>query len=116
MELTYRKEGDYLVPNLTVPPRLPGSLGKYAFLRRNYLKQHHRIQYLSLLTSGELNDHLWDIEQTACARVEIITTTIAASEGVTEELKATDPMKWVALMNNIRSAAEEAIMEEIIYT
>ena len=71
--------------------------------------------YINLLTSEKLDEHLWDIEQTALERMETITTMMAASVGVTEELKAKDPMKWIGLMNSIRSAAEETILAELIY-
>jgi len=115
MELTYRKEGDYLIPNLMLKPKLPMILGKYAYLRRKYLHGHHRVLYLNLLTSEKLDEHLWDIEQTALERIEIITVKMATSEGVTEELKAKDTMRWTGLMNSIRSAAEETILDELIY-
>jgi len=116
MELTYRLEGDYLIPNLAFKNE-PHSitLGKYAYLRKKYLKQHRKVLYINLLTSEKLSNHLWDIEQAALERMEIITSKMAASEGVTEELKARDPMKWTGLMNAIRSAAEETILEELIY-
>ena len=115
MELTYRNEGDYLLPNLTVKSNPNITLGKYAYLRKKYLKQHRKLLYINLLTSGDLSEHLWDIEQTALERIEIITKAMAVNEGVTEELKANDPMKWTGLMNSIRSAAEETILEELIY-
>jgi len=115
MELTYRNEGDYMLPNLTLKTSLEVTLGKYAYLRKKYLKQHRKVLYINLLTSGNLTEHLWDIEQTALERVEIITKAMAVKEGITEELKANDPMKWTGLMNSIRSAAEETIFEELIY-
>jgi len=115
MELTYRNVGDYLIPNLMLKPKPPMILGKYAYLRRKYLHDHRRVLYLNLLTSDKLDDHLWDIEQTALERMETITTMMAASEGMTEELKAKDPIKWIGLMNSIRSSAEETILAELIY-
>jgi len=115
MELTYRMEGDYRVPNLTVPEERQVVLGKYALLRKNYLKQHRRILFVNLLTSGTLNEHLTEIEQTAQERMELITRQMAAAQGVTEELKAADQMKWVGLMNNIRTSAEETILNDLIY-
>jgi len=115
MELTYRVEGDYLVPNLKVKAIPQLTLGKYAYLRKKYLKQHRKVLYINLMTSGDLAEHLWDIEQTALERIETITTMMAAKEGITEELKARDPMKWTGLMNSIRSAAEETILDELIY-
>jgi len=113
--LTYRREGDYHVPNLTVPEEPPVTLGKYALLRKKYLKQHRRAHYVNLLTSGMLNLHLMDIERTANERVELLVLMMAAMEGVTEELKASDQMKWVGTMNNIRAAAEETVLEDLIY-
>jgi len=115
MELIYRVEGDYLVPNFMVKTNPNITLGKYAYLRKKYLKQHRKVIYTNLLTSGNLAEHLWDIEQTALERIETITKMMAAKEGITEELKANDPMKWTGLMNSIRSAAEETILEELIY-
>jgi hypothetical protein len=87
MELTYRMEGDYRVPNLTVPEESPVILGKYALLRKKYLKQHRRVLYLNLLTAGTLNAHLTEIEQTATSRMEQLTVQMAAAQGVTEKLK-----------------------------
>ena len=115
MELTYRVEGDYLVPNLKVKAIPQLTLGKYAYLRKKYLKQHRKVLYINMLTSGNLTEHLWDIEQTALDRMETITKMTATNEGITEELKVKDPMKWVGLMNSIHSAAEETILEELIY-
>jgi len=96
-------------------PEQPVPLGKYAYLRRKYLKQHRKVMYTNLLTSDKLNEHLLDIEQTALERMEIITAIMAVSEGVTEELKAKDMLRWTGLMNAIRFAAEEIILEELIY-
>ena len=116
MELTYRTEGNYLIPNLTLKSKPPMVFGKYSHLRRKYLHDHRRVLYLNLLTSDKLDEHLKDIEQTAMMRMETITNQIALSAGVTEELKASDPMKWIGLMNSIRSAAEEVILTELIYS
>jgi hypothetical protein len=114
-ELTYRMEGDYLVPNLTVPEEGEVILGKYALLRKNHLKQYNRVLYVNLLTEGNLNRHLMDIEQTAMERMDLMTRQMAAAQGVTEKLKASDQMKWVGLMNNIRHSAEETILNDLIY-
>ena len=115
MELTYRTEGDYRVPNLTVPEESPVVLGKYALLRKKYLKQHRRVLYLNLLTAGTLNEHLTEIEQTAMSRIEQLTAQMAAAQGVTEKLKAESQMQWVGLMNNIRHSAEESVLSDLIY-
>jgi len=93
MELTYRTEGDYLVPNLTFKEKQPRTLGKYACLRKEYLKQHKKVMYINLLTAGTLAEHLNEIEQTATERIEIITKAMAKADGVTEKLKANDPIK-----------------------
>ena len=92
------------------------ALGKYALLRRKFLKENRRITYTNLLTSGKLNSHLAEIEQTALSRMDQVVAQMAKTEGVTEERKARDPMKWVQLMNNLRNAAEETILTELIYS
>lgn len=90
------------------------TFGKYASLRRQYLEQHRPVEFSNLKITGKLNEHLQEIDRTAHARIEQITKEMARTEGVTEKLKATDQMKWVGLMNNIRHAAEETVLEELI--
>ena len=114
-DLTYRTEGDYRVPNLAVPEEGPVVLGKYALLRKQHLKQHNRILFVNLLTAGTLNQHLMEIERTANERIELMTAQMAEAQGVDEKLKASDQMRWVGLMNNIRQAAEETILHDLIY-
>ena len=113
--ITYTRQGDYLIPDLTLPtePELP--LGRYALMHRDYLEQHKRVTYLNLLTQGRLNEHLYQTEQTALQRLELLTKQLSAEQGVTEELKASDQMKWVQMMNNIQNAAEETVLAELIY-
>ena len=89
---------------------------KYALLRKKFLKEHRRVTYTNLLTSGKLNSHLSEIQQTAQRRMEQIVAQMAKSQGVTEELKASDQMKWVGLMNNLQNAAEEMVLAELIYS
>ena len=113
--ITYTMQGDYRLPNLLPPQEAEITLGKYALMRRKFLKQNRRVMYTNLLTSGRLNQHLMEIEQTARSRMELLTSQMAKAEGVTEELKASDPMKWTGPMNNIRHAAEEMILVELIY-
>ena len=103
----------YSRPNITDRARAP--LGRYALMHRNYLEKHKRVTYLNLLTSGRLNGHLHEVEQTALQRLELLTKQLSAEQGVTEELKEKAPMQWVGLMNNIRSQAEEVILTELIY-
>ena len=115
MELTYTNQGDYRLPNLIAPEEPEVHLGKYALLRRSYLKNHRRILFTNLLTSGKLNAHLMEIEEAAQNRMEQIVKGMAAQDGVTEELKALDQMEWVHRMNAIRDSAEEIIFRELIY-
>ena len=115
-EITYTRQGDYNLPNLLPPQEEPVPHGKYALLRKKFLKEHRRVTYTNLLTSGKLNSHLAEIQQTAQRRMEQIVAQMAKNQGVTEELKASDQMKWVGLMNNIQNAAEEMGLAELIYS
>ena len=114
-EITYTRQGDYNLPNLLPPQEEPVPHGKYALLRKKFLKEHRRVTYTNLLTSGRLSSHLAEIQQTAQRRMEEIVAQMAKSQGVTEELKASDQMKWVGLMNNLQNAAEETVLAELIY-
>ena len=116
MEVTYRMQDGFLLPNLLMPQERSVHLGKYAELRRQYLMKHRRVLYINLKTSCRLTEHLAEIEQTALSRMDQVVAQMAKTEGVTEELKARDPMKWVQLMNNLRNAAEETILTELIYS
>ena len=114
-EITYTKQNDYLIPDLTLPtePELP--LGRYALMHRDYLEKHKRVTFLNLLASGRLNAHLHNVEQTALDRLERMIKKLGAEQGVTEELKEKAPMQWIQMMNGIRSQAEEVILKELIY-
>ena len=113
--ITYTRQGDYLIPDLTLPTEQEIPLGRYAQMHRSYLEQHKRVTYLNLLTSGKLNEHLYQTEQTALQRLELLTKQLSAEQGVTEELKATDPLRWTGLMNNLRHSAEELVLSDLIY-
>ena len=113
--LTYTMRGDYSLPNLLPPQEAEVTLGKYALMRRRFLKQNRRVTYTNLLTTGRLNRHLLEIEQTAKTRIEQMLAQMAKAAGVTEELKAADPMKWTGLMNNLKHSAEETVLAELIY-
>ena len=112
----YTIKGGYRLPDLLPPQEPETALGKYGLLRRKYLKEHRKVLFTNLLTSGKLNEHLAEIDRTARQRVEQTVTAMAQAEGVTEELKAADPMKWVRLMSNLRNAAEETVLAELIYS
>ena len=116
MEITYRMQNGYQVPNLMMPSVPEVHLGKYAELRRAYLKKHRRVLYTNLKTSGKLTEHLAEIEQTAQRMVEQAVAQMAKIEGVTEALKATDPMRWTGLMNNLKHSAEETVLNDLIYS
>ena len=115
-EITYSRQGSYNLPNLLPPQEPEVALGKYALLRRKFLKENRRITYTNLLTSGKLNSHLAEIEQTALSRMDQVVAQMAKTEGVTEELKARDPMTWVGLMNTCKAQAEEILLTELIYS
>ena len=114
---TYTQQGDYLLPNLTLPAeKETGNIGVWALRHKRYMKQHHKVLYYNLLTSGKLDSYLADIEEQAQQLFLRLVKELAEKEGVTEQLKAADQMAWVRKMNNIRSVATEIIFEEIIYT
>ena len=113
--LTYTMQGDYLLPNLLPTQEPEIHLGKYALMRRDYLKKYRRVLYTNLLTKGKLNTHLMEVEQTALNHMEQSVTQMAKDMGVTEQMKESDPMKWVGLMNNIKAAAEEDVLRDLIY-
>ena len=113
---TYRQEGDYLLPNLSLPPDTEEyHLGKYGRLRQQYLKEHRRALYSSLLLEGSLKKHLAEINCSCNDRLEIIETAMMKQEGVTEALKASNQMEWVRRRNSIRNRAEEVILTELVY-
>ena len=112
---TYPMQGDYCLPNLTLPPEEERHIGVWAHRRRQYLKQHHKILYYNLLTSGKLRFHLADVEEEAQSLFLRLVKEYAEREGVTEQLKAENPMEWVQKMNNIRSRAAETVYADLIF-
>lgn len=112
---TYTMQGDYRLPNLTLPDEEERPIGVWAHRRRQYLKQHHKILYCNLLTSGKLRSHLADIEEEAQFLFLRLVKEYADLEGLTEQLKAVNPTEWVQKMNNIRSRAAETIYADLIF-
>ena len=113
---TYRKVGDYFVPNLVLPNEGRSyQIGKFGRLRRRYLKEHRKSVYTEMVLSGKLNEHLAEIDQACYERIDRLVKQMAEREGVTEALKASDQMAWVGHMNNIRSRAEEIVLSEVVY-
>lgn len=112
---TYTMQGDYYLPNLTLPSEEERPIGVWAHRRRRYLKQHHKILYYNLLTSGKLHSHLADVEEEAQSLFLWLVKEYAEREGVTEQLKAENPTEWVQRMNNIRSRATETVCADLIF-
>ena len=112
---TYRREGDYLVPNLLPPEAPKHPIGKYGRLRQAYLKEHQPITYNAMALNGTLWQYLADIDQTCNERMELIVRQMAQREGVTESLKAASGMEWVGRMNSIHNRAEEIVLREVVY-
>ena len=115
MELTYRKCGDYYIPNLTLRDSKEYSIGKYGWMRRTYLEKHRPFLYHELLVTERLMAHLGEIDTACRERLEVMEKDMMAQKGVTEALKAADQMEWVRRCNSIRSRAEEVILRELVY-
>ena len=112
--MNYIQNGDYLIPDLNLSEQPSKPLGKYGRMRKAYLKEHRPLLYNQLLMSEKLYPHLIEIDETAQSRLEQMMPQLAESVGATEELKASDPMKWVGLMNTCKAQAEEILMAELI--
>ena len=115
MKITYTSHEGFYLPNLTLPRKEEASFGRYGCLRLKYLKEHRRVLYINLLTSGEIAQHLSEIDRQAREMLELLVKQMAQAQGITEQLKVEDQMAWVGTMNNIRSAAEEVVMQEVLF-
>lgn len=111
---TYTLQGDYRLPNITLPAEEERPIGVWGQRRLQYLKQYHKVLYYNLLTSGKLHSHLADTEEQAQILFSRLVKEYAEKKGVTEQLKATDQMAWVRQMNNIRECANALVMKEVI--
>ncbi len=114
--IQYELIGDYYYPCLTIENEEPPTLTKYGRMRERYLREHRKVLYCNLLTSGKLYEHLAEIDTSACNMAEYLIKEMARKQGVTEQLKAEDMMKWVGLMNNIRACADEIVLNDIVYS
>ena len=112
---TYTMQGDYRLPDLTLPAEEERPIGVWGQRRLRYLKQHHKILYCNLLTSGKLHSHLADVEEEAQSLFLRLVKEYAEREGLTEQLKAENPTEWVQKMNNIRSRAAETVYADLIF-
>ncbi|MCI6388193.1 MAG: TnpV protein [Ruminococcus sp.] len=112
---TYTMQGDYCLPNLTLPAEDEHPIGVWGQRRLRYLKQYHKVIYYNLLTSGKLHFHLTDTEEQAQELFSRLVKEYAEKEGVTEQLKATDQMKWVQKINNIQERVTETVYTDVVF-
>ena len=115
MSVNYIRTGDYLIPDLKLPKE-NRPIGKWGRMHRDYLKEYHPIQFNNLVLSGNLWTYLADLNKQAEQRMEMLITQMKSAEGITEALKAADPMGWTQRMSNITARAEEIVREELIYS
>ena len=111
----YTMQGDYRLPNITLPAEEERPIGVWGKRRLRYLKQHHKALYYNLLTSGKLHSHLTDVDEEAQSLFSRLVKEYAEKEGIAEQLKATDPMKWVQKMNSIRERVMEAVCKDVVF-
>ena len=111
---TYREENGHLIPNVTLPEQTDYQIGKYGRMHLDYIKQHRRGRYTTLLTESKLNAQLHEIDLEANEMLEVIISHLATERGIDENLKARDMLRWVAEMNNIKSSAEEIVLREVV--
>ena len=113
-DITYKAVGDYLLPMITLPES-SGPIGHFGRLRKAFLRENRPLFFQTMLLNGTLDAHLADLNRQATERKETLIRQMAAKEGITEELKAANPMAWVQRMNNLRACAEEIILKELVY-
>lgn len=113
--IEYHLEGDYYIPNLVMPEQEKVTLNKYGRMRLNYLKENKKAEYSIMLMDGTLNSHLKEIQETATERVEKIIKQLRFKSNLTEDMKNTDMLYWVGMMNNFKNQAEEIVFYELIY-
>ena len=114
-ELTYSRCGDYYIPDLKLSEQTETPIGKYGRMRKQYLEKHRPVLYTSLILQERLYPHLLEIDRTANERMDTLMPQLMKAAGVDEALKAADQMRWVGLMNALKSQAEEMILSELIF-
>ena len=112
---TYREENGHLIPDVTLPEQTDYQIGKYGRMHLDYIKQHRRGRYTTLLTEGKLNARFHDIDLEANEMLETMIPRLATERGIDEDWKARDILGWVAEMNNIKASVEEIVLREVIY-
>lgn len=113
--IEYIRNGDYYLPNLVIEPQRKINLNKYGRLRLEYLKNHKKAEYIILFMDNKLTDHLEELQEAATKRVEEIIKSLKEQSNITEEMKNTDQLYWVGMMNNFKNQAEEIVLKELIY-
>ena len=111
---TYREENGHLIPDITLPEQIDYQIGKYGRMHLDYIKQHRRGRYTTLLTEDKLNARLHEIDVEANEMLETIIPRLAAERGIDEDLKARDMLRWVTEMNNIKASAEEIVLRKVV--
>ena len=111
---TYHEENGYLIPNVALPEQTDYQIGKYGRMHLDYIKNHRRGRYTTLLTEGKLNARLHEIDLEATEMLDTIIPRLATERGIDENLKARDMLRWVAEMNNIKANAEEIVLREVV--
>ena len=113
--IEYTLVGDYYLPNLVIEPQRKIDLNKYGRLRLEYLKKHKKAEYTILFMNNKLTDHLEEVQKTATKRVKEIIKSLQDQSNLTEEMKNTDQLYWIGMMNNFKNQAEEIVLKELIY-
>ena len=113
--IKYELRGEQYYPMLEISEQTNYEIGKYGHLHLDFIKKHRRGTYTTLLTEGRLNEYLHSIDEQAHQQIDLHISHMAKQMGVTEELKASDPMRWVQMMNNIKASAEEIVLKEVVY-
>ena len=111
---TYREKNGHLIPDIALPEQTDYQIGKYGRMHLDYIKQHRRGRYTTLLTEGKLNARLHEIDVEANEMLNSIISRLATERGIDENLKARDMLRWVAEMNNIKASAEEIVLQEVV--
>ncbi len=113
--IEYERKGEQYYPLLDLGEQTSYQIGKYGKLHLEFIKKHRRGTYTTLMTENRLNEHLHSIDEQAHEQLDLLTTQMAERMGVTEELKASEPMRWVQMTNNIKASAEEIVLKEVVY-
>ena len=113
--IKYELRGEQYYPMLEISEQINYEIGKYGHLHLDFIKKHRRGTYTTLLTEGHLNEHLYSIDEQAHEQIDLHISQMVERMGANEKLKASDPMRWVQMMNNIKSSAEEIVLKEVVY-